>query len=146
MTSVRGTNHVYAKVSDGTNTVFSSTNKVVVVLDTVPPDISCKELKDKKANPHGVAHVPGVAVYASDNCTPRYSLVKTQDPHPGTPLPVGTHLVTVTVTDLAGNESTCTTPFTVTLHKAPKPPGKPGKSKPAKSKPTKTKPMKVKKH
>ncbi len=135
----QGTNHVYARVSDGTNTVFSSTNQVVVALDTVPPVLSCKELKDKKANPHGVAHVPGVAVYASDNCTPRYLLVKTQEPHPGTPLPVGTHLVTVTVTDQAGNVSTCTTPFTVTLHKAPKPPGKPVKSKPAKSKLTKAK-------
>ncbi len=137
----QGTNRVYAKVSDGTNTVFSSTNQVVVALDNVPPVISCKELKNKKANPHGVAHLPGVAVYASDNCTPRHRLVKTQEPHPGTPLPVGTHLVTVTVTDQAGNVSTCTTEFTVTLHKAPKPPGKPGKVKPVKSKP-----MKVKKH
>jgi len=51
---------------------------------------------------------------ATDNCTPADALVKTQSPAAGTPVNSGTHVINLTVTDDAGNSSTCSTTFTVT--------------------------------
>jgi hypothetical protein len=47
---------------------------------------------------------------ASDNCGP---VTVTQSPLAGTVVGVGTHLITITATDAAGNTSTATTTFTV---------------------------------
>jgi hypothetical protein len=51
---------------------------------------------------------------ATDNCTPADALVKTQSPAAGTLVNSGTHVITLTVTDAAGNSSACSTLFTVT--------------------------------
>jgi hypothetical protein len=51
---------------------------------------------------------------ASDNCTPAANLVITQSPPAGTPVGVGTHVITLTVTDAAGNSSECATTLNVT--------------------------------
>jgi hypothetical protein len=50
---------------------------------------------------------------ATDNCTPAGALVKTQSPAAGTPVATGTHTITLTVTDAAGNSAACSTTFTV---------------------------------
>jgi len=61
------------------------------------------------ANNLGNAFVPDMTtdIEATDNRTPRHKLVFEQDPLAGSIVTVGEHLVTVTVTDLAGNSHTC---------------------------------------
>ena len=54
------------------------------------------------------------AVVATDNSTPASLLAITQDPTPGTLVALGTNMVTITVTDAAGNASQCTTALIVT--------------------------------
>jgi hypothetical protein len=60
----------------------------------------------------GHATIPNVVAgtTASDNCGP---VTVTQSPLAGTVVGVGTHLITITATDAAGNTSTATTTFTV---------------------------------
>ena len=50
---------------------------------------------------------------ATDNCTASNALLRTQTPLSGTLIGTGTIAVTITVTDAAGNMTTCTTSFTV---------------------------------
>nr|WP_294858042.1 HYR domain-containing protein [uncultured Fluviicola sp.] len=89
-----------------------------VPIESINPTITC---------PSGQTLNNGVACYAlipnltslatvTDNCT-GYSL--TQQPAPGTNLISGTHIVTITVTDLAGNTSSCNTTFTIIENQAP---------------------------
>jgi hypothetical protein len=49
-----------------------------------------------------------VGLTVSDNVTPAAQIVVAQSPAAGTMLPVGTHAVTLTATDAAGNQSTTT--------------------------------------
>ncbi|PYI82870.1 MAG: hypothetical protein DME26_16290 [Verrucomicrobia bacterium] len=53
------------------------------------------------------------SVLASDNCTPVEALQISQSPAPGTLMELGTHVMTVTVTDAANNSTTCALSFTV---------------------------------
>lgn len=57
--------------------------------------------------------VPWAGLQATDNVTPPGLLAVTQSPAAGTPVGLGPHEVTLTVTDEAGNAGTCQTPFTV---------------------------------
>lgn len=115
-----GTNTVYAKVSDGTVTVYSGTNNVVVRLDSEAPTVTCKPLKAKTVKPEQLASVPRVHATVYDDCTPKKQLQITQEPAPGTAVGVGTHSITVTVTDLAGNTDSCSTDFVVKEKEAKK--------------------------
>lgn len=67
------------------------------------------------ANNLGNALVPDLTtdIEASDNRTPRHRLIFDQDPDAGSIVTVGTHTVTVTVTDLSGNSFSCTTDLEV---------------------------------
>lgn len=67
------------------------------------------------ANNLGNALVPDLTanIEASDNRTPRHKLIFDQDPDAGSIVTVGTHTVTVTVTDLSGNTHSCTTELEV---------------------------------
>jgi len=58
-------------------------------------------------------------VVATDNCTLVASLVKTQNPAAGTVVAVGSHPITVNVTDASGNVSSCTVAFSVFQSSAP---------------------------
>jgi hypothetical protein len=52
-------------------------------------------------------------VSVSDNCSEAGEITLSQSPAAGTLVGVGTHTITVTATDAAGNSATCTTTFTV---------------------------------
>src|SRR5207247_1629083 len=58
-------------------------------------------------------------IAASDDRTPPICLSMDQSPAAGTLVGVGSHAVTLTVADLAGNKTTCTTTFTVGAASAP---------------------------
>src|SRR5206468_2606064 len=59
----------------------------------------------------------GVSV--SDACSAASAITLSQSPAPGTLVGPGSHTITVTATDAAGNSATCTTAFTVTDNTAP---------------------------
>lgn len=63
------------------------------------------------ANNLGNAFVPDLTanIEATDRWTPRHRLIFDQDPDAGSIVGLGTHTVTVTVTDLAGNTHSCET-------------------------------------
>ena len=84
-------------------------------VDHQPPVVQCPEAATVSADDEGQAAVPNFLenLVASDNSTGASSLVKTQSPNSGTPVGRGTHPVTVTVTDAAGNSTICTTILTV---------------------------------
>jgi len=58
-------------------------------------------------------------IVASDNCTPANQLSVSQSPVAGSPVPMGQHLITVTVTDAAGNSSMKTAAVAVVDATAP---------------------------
>src|SRR2546423_5364782 len=67
------------------------------------------------------ATVPDVlgGVTASDSCSATNAITLSQSPAAGTLLGLGTHTITETATDEAGNSATCTTTFTVSDTTAP---------------------------
>src|SRR5260370_992285 len=82
---------------------------------TIPPTVSCRARTSASGDANCHAPVPDVAsgATAADNCSAPGSITKTQDPAAGTMVGRGSHTITVTATDAAGNSSTCTTTFTV---------------------------------
>lgn len=93
-----------------------------VTSDTISPTITiCAPPQSASANGSGQAAVPDFTstVVATDNCTPAGSLVITQSPLAGTLVGLGDTPVTITVRDLATNQATCGTTFTVTDNTAP---------------------------
>src|SRR5204863_1983655 len=67
------------------------------------------------------AAVPNVmsGVSVSDACTAARAITLSQSPAAGTLVGLGTHTITVTATDEAGNSASCTTTFTVSDTTAP---------------------------
>jgi len=88
---------------------------VTVTTDKVAPVVVCPDGKTAPANHRGRAVVPDFLtdLKVSDNCTAASALVKRQSPSAGTTVKLGTHVVTVTVTDASGNVATCSTTFAV---------------------------------
>ncbi|MCB0762121.1 MAG: HYR domain-containing protein, partial [Flavobacteriales bacterium] len=85
------------------------------VVDNTPPNITfCNnnQIVPSNANCEAVLADYKLTIAASDNCSPTNALVVTQSPTAGT-LIQGQTTVTLTVTDEAGNASTCV--FNVTL-------------------------------
>jgi probable HAF family extracellular repeat protein len=109
-----GTNVVTLTVTDSCG-ASAQTNLTVIVADTTPPTGSCPTAVTASADANCQAPVPNLVpqVVASDNCTPAQSLVITQSPPAGTLLGLGSHPITMTVTDLSGNSSSCAVLFTV---------------------------------
>src|SRR6185503_19220618 len=60
-----------------------------------------------------------VAASASDNCSAAGAITISQSPAAGTLVGLGTHTITVTATDAAGNSASCSTSFTVTDNTLP---------------------------
>src|SRR3989449_286347 len=58
-------------------------------------------------------------VSASDGCSPTNQIALIQSPAAGTLVGLGSHTITVTATDEAGNSAICTTSFTVSDNTAP---------------------------
>ena len=86
--------------------------QTVVVNDTTPPSLTAPAPTTATANSSGQAAVPNVVAgaTASDLCG---AVSVTQSPAAGTLVGVGTHTITLTATDAAGNTRTATTTFTV---------------------------------
>ncbi|WP_294672760.1 HYR domain-containing protein [uncultured Fluviicola sp.] len=89
-----------------------------IPIESVNPTITCPSGQSVNNGVTCYALIPNLTSLATvtDNCT-GYSL--TQQPAPGTNLISGTHVVTITVTDLAGNSSSCNTTFTIIETQAP---------------------------
>src|SRR5206468_800813 len=80
-----------------------------------PPTVTCANSITVAANASCQAVVPDflAGVIASDNCAAAAQLSKAQDPPAGTSVGIGSYLVSVTVSDPAGNSSACTATLTV---------------------------------
>lgn len=90
----------------------------VIPIESINPTITCPSSQTLNNGVACYALIPDLTSLATvtDNCT-GYSL--TQQPAAGTNLISGTHVVTITVTDLAGNTSSCNTTFTIIENQAP---------------------------
>src|SRR5207247_355004 len=84
--------------------------------DNTPPTVTCPADTSANADATCQAAVPNIlsGVTASDNCSGAGSIALTQSPAAGTMVGLGAHTITVTATDAAGNNASCTTSFTVT--------------------------------
>ncbi len=83
-------------------------SQIVTVVDTTPPVIHCPTNTVIVAlNAKCQLVIPYVSVTATDNCTPVCSLLYSQSPPAGTIVAGTSAYVTVTVTDLCGNSSSC---------------------------------------
>jgi len=109
-----GVHPVTITVTDASGNT-SSCGTTFTVVDTTPPSVSCPAAVTVSADGTCQGSVPNflAGVSASDNCSSLAQLVKTQNPAAGTVVGIGPHVVTITVTDAAGNANTCTTTFTV---------------------------------
>ncbi|MNK05596.1 HYR domain protein [compost metagenome] len=89
-----------------------------VPIESINPTITCPAAQSVNNGANCYALIPNLTGLAAvtDNCT-GYSL--TQTPAAGTNLISGTHVVTITVTDLAGNSASCNTSFTIIENQAP---------------------------
>jgi hypothetical protein len=88
---------------------------VVNIVDTTPPVVQCPANVTVAAGAECRALIPDflLSLVASDACAPTHALVKAQVPVAGTSVTLGTHAVTLSVIDMAGNTSTCTVQVTV---------------------------------
>jgi hypothetical protein len=87
------------------------TTTVTVVMDNVPPVITCPGAQTISLDASCAAVMPDYTTMTVvlDNCTPTGSIVVTQSPLAGTALSLaGTQTITLTATDANGNNSNCT--------------------------------------
>jgi probable HAF family extracellular repeat protein len=109
-------------VTDASGNSASCTSTMTVG-DTKPPVIvrlpSCVTVSTGRDCEGEVPSLKGQVV-AKDNCTPAKALVITQSPAAGTLLPKGEQLITVTVTDAAGNSTSKHVNLRVVDRTAPK--------------------------
>jgi hypothetical protein len=110
----------------GTTTVTSTAagaqcSFTITVNDNTPPVISCAAPTSATANITCQAAVPNVLgnVSVTDNCSASDNITLSQSPAAGTLVGLGQTTIIVTATDAVGNQSTCTTTFTVTDNTAP---------------------------
>lgn len=90
----------------------------VIPIESVNPSITCPPAQSMSNGVSCFGLIPDLTALATvtDNCT-GYTL--TQQPAPGTNLISGTHVITLTASDLAGNSASCTTSFTIIETQAP---------------------------
>lgn len=104
-----GTHTITLRVSDPCGESAQDTVTVQIVADTTPPTISCPGSVTGAGSGNCETVVPDLrpSVVVSDNCTPAGDLVVTQRPAAGTVIGSGQFAIVVTVTDAAGNSSSC---------------------------------------
>lgn len=104
----------YTDTSGNVGTCITQT----VPIESINPTIACPPAQSLNNGVNCYALIPNLTGLATvtDNCS-GYSL--TQAPAPGTNLISGTHVVTLTVTDLAGNSASCNTTFTIIENQTP---------------------------
>ncbi len=101
--------------TDGSGNMTTAT-QTVTVIDVEPPRIlACAADQSVEGNAQNEAILPDFRsqIVASDNCTAPASLVVSQSPAPSSIVGVGKTLITYTVEDASGNQSTCTSTFEV---------------------------------
>ena len=91
----------------------------ITVVDTTAPTVACPANQSLPAGVDCQALVPdfAAAAFASDSCSS--VLTRSQIPAAGTSVGLGSHTVTVSVTDESGNVGTCTVLLTVVDSTAP---------------------------
>src|SRR5205823_523435 len=94
--------------SDSCSTTFT-------VIDTTKPVVTCSVIPTASADGTCQAAVPNVlkGVTVSGGCSGTATVTLSQSPAAGTLVGVGTHTITVTVINAAGDSATCTAIFTV---------------------------------
>jgi hypothetical protein len=115
-----GTHQVVVSVQDASGNVGTCT-VLLTVADLTPPTGECAPAMTVSAGADCQGVVPDftAALMATDNCTSAAQLVKTQTPAAGTMMPLGSHDITLTVADAAGNKSMCVTKLHVVDTTAP---------------------------
>ncbi|MDG1333072.1 MAG: HYR domain-containing protein [Crocinitomicaceae bacterium] len=110
-----GTQVVTITVEDESSNTSTCTFNVTVD-DQTPPTITCPGNQTVGTTTNCYYTVADFISSASglDNCTPFGLITYTQSPAAGTILFTGTHLITITGTDAAGNSGSCTFDLTVT--------------------------------
>ncbi|HJQ26123.1 MAG TPA: alpha-amylase family glycosyl hydrolase [Blastocatellia bacterium] len=108
--SAEGVSTVNVRAIDNAGNVSTLASRIVKI-DLTQPTVTCPAPMTVAADAGCQAAIPNVAqsVKATDNLTPAASLLITQSPAAGTMVSTGSHSVTVTVTDLAGNSKSCMT-------------------------------------
>ncbi|MBK7175101.1 MAG: hypothetical protein IPH84_18210 [Bacteroidales bacterium] len=116
-----GVTTVTITVTDAAGNFSTCSANFTVTDNTAPTIVTCAPNQSAFANASCQAAVPDFTanVTATDNCTATPSLVITQSPTAGTLVSTGVTTVTITVTDAAGNFSTCSANFTVTDNISP---------------------------
>src|SRR5207249_1030500 len=99
----------------------ASCTTTFTVTDSTAPTVICSAVPGASADGDCQAAVPDLmgGVSVSDGCSGTNAITLSQSPAAGTMLGLGTHTITVTATDAAGNNASCTTTFTVTDNTAP---------------------------
>lgn len=94
---------------------FAQTTVSVSAGDNIPPTINCPGNVVPVGANNCEARIPDLRkqITVSDNCTPADKLIIQQSPAPGTWLGAGQHEIVVTVTDAAGNSTTCSSTITI---------------------------------
>src|SRR5438309_1604611 len=115
-----GAHAITVTATDAAGNSASCTTSFTVT-DNTPPTVSCPAATSASASGNCQAAVPNVVrgVTASDTCSSAGTITRTQAPAAGTMVGLGTHTITVTATDAAGNSATCSTIFTVTDNTPP---------------------------
>ena len=106
-----GTTTITYTATDGAGN-SASAQQTVTVIDNTAPTLIAPAPVTANSKGTGQAAVPDFTAdsVAGDNCGP---VTVTQSPLAGTLLERGTHVITLTATDAAGNVTTATTTFTV---------------------------------
>jgi hypothetical protein len=115
-----GANLITITVTDAAGNPATCTTTFTVV-DTTPPTVVCPANLTILVNDQCQALVPDLLaqLQASDTWTPAGELVKSQVPTAGTVVGFGTNLITLTVSDAAGNATTCAVVLTVSVTTPP---------------------------
>lgn len=112
-----GTTPVTCTGTDPNGNSASCTFFITLRPDSTPPTIDCaclqSQLVQVTACMAPIPNVCGLTHCFSDNCTPENQIVCQQSPPAGTMVGPGSHLITVTIFDQAGNSNQCTVSFTV---------------------------------
>jgi len=125
----RATVHLTYRFAPGTNVVRvvainesgipARCETTVLVRDSQPPSILCPDPTEEFVCQQG--RIPDLRsrVTASDNCTPNDLLIFSQVPAPGTSVPLGSHTITISVRDQAGNLNSCEAIYIATQEPPP---------------------------
>src|SRR5205823_5343236 len=105
-----GSHTITVTATDATGNSATCTTSFTVT-DNTAPSVICSAVPGASADVNCQAAVPDVlgGVSVSDGCNAAGAITLVQSPAAGTLVGVGTHAITMTATDAAGNSATCTT-------------------------------------